>query len=253
MRRLKLLVFSLLLIMCSIVNTGCDVQQVLDVVTRVAQGIQQAAPAIQQAVTAIQQIVEPGSASPANNNRPAETNAQTNPANVTIPNASDREEVNPATNVTTAPNTTPNNTAVGSLPDLRRPHGRADIERVFGPRGQRQVTVQMAAGPNGAMRSVTCHELIAPRLQAVFEEIRRAGLSHHIKTFDGCFVNRNKRGSNNPSTHAWGIAVDLNASENPMGQSRMTAGQRQLAAIFLRYGFHQLPNDPMHFQYCTGY
>lgn len=250
MRRLKLLVFSLLLIAFSVMNTGCDVQQVLDVVTRVAEGIQQAAPAIQQAVNAVQQIANPNNtAAPANPNQPAETNTTTNPATVTIPNAGDQEEVTnnpPAGNNTTT-------TAPGSLPALRRPNGRADIERVFGPRGQRQVTVRMFAGPNGREVPVTCHELIAPRLKAVFDEIKARGLSHHIRTWDGCFNNRNKRGSSNPSTHAWGIAVDLNASENPMGQSRMTEGQRQLAAIFVRYGFYQLPNDPMHFQYCTGY
>lgn len=251
MRRLKLFVFSLLLIAFSIVNTGCDVQKVMDVIQKVAQGVQQAAPAIQQAVNAVQGVVQSvngGTAAPANNT--AEQPANNN-ANVTITNPGDQEDVTAGTG-TTAPagNTT---TSPGSLAPLQRPNGRAEIERIFGPRGQNQVTVRMPAGRNGAMTSVTCHRLIAPRLQAVFEEIRAQGLSNLINTYDGCFVNRNKRGGSSPSTHAWGIAVDLNASANPMGSSQMTAGQRQLAAIFQRYGFYQLPNDPMHFQYCTGY
>jgi hypothetical protein len=160
---------------------------------------------------------------------------------------------NTGTNTTTTPGGTTTAGGVGSLPPLERPHGRAEIERVFGARGTNQVTTSMAAGPGGRMVSVTCHRLIAPRLQAVFAEIRAQGLSQHIRTFDGCFNNRNKRGGSTPSTHAWGIAVDLNASQNPMGSSNMTAGQRQLATIFQRYGFYQLPNDPMHFQFCTGY
>ncbi len=142
---------------------------------------------------------------------------------------------------------------VAGLPPLERPDGRAGIERVFGSRGTNQTTVSMAAGPGGRMVSVTCHRLIAARLKAVFDEIKSRGLSQHIKTFDGCYNNRNKRGGSTPSTHAWGIAVDLNASENPMGSSQMTDGQRQLAEVFRKYGFYQLPNDPMHFQYCTGY
>ncbi|RCK75783.1 MAG: N-acetylmuramoyl-L-alanine amidase [Candidatus Ozemobacter sibiricus] len=142
---------------------------------------------------------------------------------------------------------------VAGVPPLERPHGRAGIERVFGARGTNQITVSMPAGPGGQMVAVTCHRLIAGRLKAVFEEIKARGLSRYIKSFDGCFNNRNKRGGSSPSTHAWGIAVDLNASENPMGSSRMTEGQRQLAEVFRKYGFYQLPNDPMHFQYCTGY
>ncbi|MHC9542224.1 MAG: M15 family metallopeptidase [Vulcanimicrobiota bacterium] len=134
-----------------------------------------------------------------------------------------------------------------------RPNGSAEITKAFGQPGTNQVTVQMPAGPGGKMVSVTCNAKIADKMKAAFEEVKSAGLSNCIKSFDGCFNNRNKRGGSSKSTHAWGIAFDVNAGSNPMGSSKMTDDQRKIAAIFEKHGFHQLPNDPMHFQYCTGY
>ncbi|PKL41623.1 MAG: hypothetical protein CVV41_17885 [Candidatus Riflebacteria bacterium HGW-Riflebacteria-1] len=240
----------LMLLVASFFMTGCDAQQILDVISKIATGVQQAMPAIKNVVDAFGQVANNVNNAPADNPAAANNNneqAAANNANVVTidPNA---ENVGNA-NTTGAAGTA----GVGAVQALERPDGRAGIERVFGARGTNQVTVTMAAGPNGSARSITCHRLIAPRLKAVFDEIKAQGLSNLINTNDGCFNNRNKRGGTSPSTHAWGIAIDINASQNPMGSSRMTSGQRQLAAIFQRYGFYQLPNDPMHFQYCTGY
>jgi hypothetical protein len=133
------------------------------------------------------------------------------------------------------------------------PHGRAGIEAMFGPPGTNQVTTSMPAGPGGKMIKVTCHAKIADKLRAAFEEIKQRGLSDEIKSFDGCFNNRNKRGGSSKSIHAWGIGVDINAGQHPMGSNRQTQGQRQIAEIMAKHGFKQLPNDPMHFQFATGY
>lgn len=101
MRRMKLVSLCIMML-ASLFTTGCDVQQVMDVIQRVAQGVQQAAPAIQQAVNAVQQIANPNNnnnntaAAPANNAPPAETNTPNNNATVTIPNAGDAEDVQPA-------------------------------------------------------------------------------------------------------------------------------------------------------------
>jgi len=141
----------------------------------------------------------------------------------------------------------------GNFPAGDRPNGAAEITKMFGSPGANQVSVQMPAGTNGKMINVTCNAKIADRMKAAFEEVKAAGLSGCIKSFDGCFNNRNKRGGSTKSVHAWGVAFDVNASENPMGSTKMTEDQRKLAAIFEKYGFKQLPNDPMHFQYCTGY
>jgi len=138
-------------------------------------------------------------------------------------------------------------------PVAGRPHGLAQIKSTFGEAGSNLVSVKMPAGKDGKMISVTCNAKIADKMKGAFEEIKEKGLSHLIDSFDGCYNYRNKRGGSSLSTHAWGIAFDINASQNPMGSSKQTAGQSQLAAIFEKYGFHQLENDPMHFQYCTGY
>jgi hypothetical protein len=151
----------------------------------------------------------------------------------------------------------PNNQA--ALPPanglLPRPHGLAGIMQTFGQPGDRLnlVTTMMPAGPNGKMVPVTFHRKVAGQLLGALNEIKARGLSHNIHSFDGTYNNRNKTGGHGKSVHAWGIAIDLNAGENPYGQSRMTAGQAQIAQIMRKWGFYQLPHDPMHFQYATGY
>lgn len=43
---------------------------------------------------------------------------------------------------------------------------------------------------------------------------------HQLKTFDGCFNIRDVRGlPGHPSCHSYGLAIDLNASENVLGQT----------------------------------
>jgi hypothetical protein len=133
------------------------------------------------------------------------------------------------------------------------PRGRSAIEKMFGPAGKNQVNMKMPAGPGGKMINVTCNSKIAPKLNAVYQEIKEKGLSGDIKGYDGCYNYRNKRNSNNLSTHAWGIAVDVNAGSHPMGSSKQSSGQKAIAEIFQKHGFYQLPNDPMHFQFCRGY
>lgn len=140
-----------------------------------------------------------------------------------------------------------------STPVAGRPNGLNQIISTFGQPGTNQVTTKMPAGPGGKMIDVTCNAKIADKMKGAFEEIKARGLSDQIHSFDGCFVNRDKRGGSGKSTHAWGIAFDVNASENPQGSTWQTEGQRQLAQVFEKYGFHQIPNDPMHFQYATGY
>lgn len=58
-------------------------------------------------------------------------------------------------------------------------------------------------------------------LQETFRLLQDAGLLTEIKTFDGCFNIRHIRGSTSVlSIHSWGLAVDFNASDNPLGLTR---------------------------------
>ncbi len=67
---------------------------------------------------------------------------------------------------------------------------------------------------------IYCNKAIAGPLYFALEEIVKRGLADKIKTFDGCFNIRMTRGTVDKfSAHSYGLAVDLNASENPLGAS----------------------------------
>ena len=66
------------------------------------------------------------------------------------------------------------------------------------------------------------------------------------------YANRAIRGTNRPSNHSWGLAIDLNAQDWPMGQSRNRPPQ-WLVDIMATHGFAwggkwRRP-DPMHFEF----
>jgi len=140
-----------------------------------------------------------------------------------------------------------------ALPPLEVPRGYSQISRIFGEAGSSQTTMKMPAGPGGREIDVTCHSKIAERMKAAFQEIKDRGMSDLIQSFDGAYNYREMTSGQNLSTHSWGIAFDVNAASNGYGQSRRTEEQRQLAEVFHRYGFFNLPNDWMHFQYTQGY
>lgn len=104
---------------------------------------------------------------------------------------------------------------------------------------------------------ITCHKVVADLFTTVFEEIERAGLQQKLTSFGGCFNFRPQRTGTRLSTHAWGIAIDLNPESNSQG----TAGNMDPAVvgIFKQAGFtwggewEGRSRDPMHFQFCDGY
>jgi hypothetical protein len=142
---------------------------------------------------------------------------------------------------------------------FKRPDGLSEVVGVFGQPGKNLGTFAMKCGVGGELKTVTAHKLVGPLFQQVFEAIAAAGMSHHIQSYDGIYNYRTKRAtSSNWSTHAWGIAIDLNASSNPMktvATMSISDSQQALAPFFEQAGFYWGKNfgDPMHFQYCTGY
>ena len=104
---------------------------------------------------------------------------------------------------------------------------------------------------------ITCHKLLAEIFMDVFAGIQTARLQGKISSFGGCFAFRPQRTGTKLSTHAWGIAIDLNPETNEQG----TAGDMDPAviAIFRQAGFEWggdwqgRTRDPMHFQFCRGY
>jgi hypothetical protein len=87
------------------------------------------------------------------------------------------------------------------------------------------------------------------------DEVSRRGLGGLISAddFGGCFSPRflNRDAESGLSHHAWGIALDLNASENPFGAN--PALDPRVVEILERWGFtwggRWLLPDGMHFEF----
>lgn len=116
------------------------------------------------------------------------------------------------------------------------------------------VATNIATGSVPILGSVTCHRVMFPQLGAALAEIENRKLAREIdvKEFGGCyvprFIDRDRRGA--LSMHAFGLAIDLNVSENYMG----TRGNMdpKVVEIFEKWGFEwggrwSRP-DPMHFE-----
>ena len=100
---------------------------------------------------------------------------------------------------------------------------------------------------------VTCNRRFFAPLRRALGELARHGLSRLVDRGDyaGCYAPRRIPGSGSPSLHAWGLAIDLNASQNPQyGESRHDP---RLVRVMERAGFTwggRWPTapDPMHFE-----
>jgi lysozyme family protein len=101
--------------------------------------------------------------------------------------------------------------------------------------------------------SVSCHKAMAGPLAAAFQNIIRRGLTGLVKEYNGCFNPRASRGSTKPSTHAYALALDINASTNGLGKKPTMS--MELVKCFTDVGFvwggtWKRP-DGMHFQFVT--
>ena len=92
-------------------------------------------------------------------------------------------------------------------------------------------------------------DLIAPLTKA-FQNLIKTGLVKELKTWDGCFNIRNKRGARSMSLHSWGVAVDLNSSDNQFGKKPTLS--KEFVKCFTDAGFDWAGTwskpDGMHFQ-----
>lgn len=108
---------------------------------------------------------------------------------------------------------------------------------------------------NQVLRS-RCHKLLVENFTAVFEEIKEQGFTEQVKNYAGIYNKRPIRGRRKPSTHSFGIAIDIEPSKYPLG-SAMRFPQ-EIVDIWRKYGFHyggdfKNRRDPMHFQFAKGY
>jgi hypothetical protein len=88
----------------------------------------------------------------------------------------------------------------------------------------------------------------------VYGHIQNAHLQPYVQHGIWGYNCRTIRGSSQWSTHAWGIAIDVSSAAEPMGQTYSAVNYRHSSIWQAHNWYWGLAfNDPMHFQYATGY
>jgi len=99
-------------------------------------------------------------------------------------------------------------------------------------------------------KKLYCNKLIVAPLIQAFDNLIDRDFVKELKTFDGCFNVRRKRGLTSMSLHSWGVAIDVNAAWNGLNKTP------QLSAGFVKcftdagfdWGGTWTRKDGMHFQ-----
>lgn len=149
---------------------------------------------------------------------------------------------------------------------MPRPHpwptpDRASLERFFGAPGNESNIVSIPApvplrlyDSQTPVRSIRCHRRVAESLSRALVD----AYSHApdvVSRYFGCYNFRNSRGGDSLSQHAWGIAIDLDASNNTLRGSWPTQSTMPIEVMeaFAREGwmsagaFWRNGRDAMHF------
>lgn len=107
-------------------------------------------------------------------------------------------------------------------------------------------------GTKAPTRRIYVHNWMAEPLLKALQAVRDRGLLSELKTFDGCFNVRDKRGfAGRFSWHSYALAIDLNADENRLGL--LPRLSKSFVECFTEQGFvwggefHR--PDGMHFQW----
>ena len=102
-------------------------------------------------------------------------------------------------------------------------------------------------------KKIYCNKDMVKPLGIAFKNLIDTGHVNELKTYDGCFNIRKKRGLSSMSLHSWGVAIDVNAFENGLGKEpKLSAG---FVKCFTDAGFDWgglwRRKDGMHFQLKT--
>jgi hypothetical protein len=67
-------------------------------------------------------------------------------------------------------------------------------------------------------KRIYCNRDLVDPLKKAFKALIETGAVKELRDYAGCFNIRMKTGGKTLSTHAWGLAVDLNPSDNQYGK-----------------------------------
>lgn len=102
-------------------------------------------------------------------------------------------------------------------------------------------------------KRIFCNKDLVEPITKAFRNLVDTGCVKEIKTWDGCFNIRKKRGLTSMSLHSWGLAVDINAFEN--GLNQIPKFSKAFVKCFTDSGFDWggtwTRKDGMHFQIST--
>jgi hypothetical protein len=150
---------------------------------------------------------------------------------------------------------------LGTQVPLKVPSGFNEIIATFGKPGD-ESNIEVFDLPYPLLyegQRVTrsrAHRLLVPVFKAVLTEIKSLGLDKAVKSYGGIYNFRAVRGSENYSTHSWGIAIDIEPAAYPLGSSKRLP--QAVVDVFAKHGFTyggDFPGrkDPQHFQYAKDY
>lgn len=99
-------------------------------------------------------------------------------------------------------------------------------------------------------KKIYCNRDMVMPLSAAFAKLALTGCVTELRTWDGCFNIRRKKGGATASLHSWGVAIDVNASWNAFGAKPTLSPA--FVECFTSVGFDwggtwRVP-DGMHFQ-----
>lgn len=147
----------------------------------------------------------------------------------------------------------------------RTPHGLDEIIATFGSLDREDfearflvvfpLPYQLLYDGKPVVRA-RCHRALVENFTRAFEGVAAAGLQDECRNYGGIYARRNARGLSRPSTHSWGIAIDIEPARYPLGSSkRLPQGviDAFAAAGFFYGGDFKGRKDPMHFQFCENY
>lgn len=100
-------------------------------------------------------------------------------------------------------------------------------------------------------KKLYCNKDLVGPLQQAFKNLIASGFVVDLKTWDGCFNIRKKKGNGSMSLHSWAIAIDVNAAWN--GWMKKPTLSPEFVKCFKDAGFDwggdwTKQPDGMHFQ-----